>query len=1223
MAADWIWMPGLVVGVGLAVVTALLVGSLHRIIGKICRPRDEIRSGTLEAFPSKSRAKFEIIAVPGLGAHPYHTWEARQTQGPNATEHHQLTEAGRVHLLKHLLADEFPEARILNFAHDSHWLIDAPVKTTKEIGECLLREIKAKRSVPHLPLIFIGHSLGGIIIKQALCSKDSGNTINDTSGIIFLGTPHQGSSISIAGALLATMTGFLGSDATLLLSLRNHRDELSNLTEAFKSYMAPNDYRKRTVPIVSFFETKKTNILGLSLGVVVSRDSATVHADAQQSHGFDTDHSGLNKCGGSNDELFKRIAAAIRHLRTPSLLEQADKLIRDKHYTADRLKIERLSGELLSMEQCYINLAIVEQRTQDLGNAKIEDKTPSPFSILVRQKLETHDVRNQVDLAAIFDEREVNNQRILPRRILIRGRAGVGKTTLCKKIVYEFTKGTWSKWNELFDRVLWVPLRNLKLPDRRSMAKYTFEDLFSHEFLLPTTGKNLARVLSDSLGTESDKTLYLLDGLDEVSQIFTTNSGMDRFLTEMLSQPNVIITCRPSAKPPQNIHLELETIGFSPSHVKEYIEKSFIDPETADTDHVAVAEVESFLEERWLIQGLVRIPIQLDALCYIWEDLKSGDMLNTMTSLYKEIELKLWKKDILRLEDKCLTEEDINYASNQRIINLIKGEAEFLEYLAFTGMYNDIIDFDSNHVDDISEPFEPRLFPQKILPLLSFLRTSDPASKYYNRNYHFIHLSFQEYFAARYFVRQWKDVKGQLQFVTFGGQKTETKASSPTKFLHKHKYTARYDIFWRFVAGLLDGSGKPLLDIITTIEEEPLDLLGPTHQRLVMHCLSEISSTLPMRQNIELRLEQWLRFECDVYINAKLGTEAEFPEAALTIALRGGGDACAILRSVAKRASISQSFIEIIAGWLDDKRSWVRRAAVQALGNGRALPDEVYMKIVARLDDESAWVRMTAIEVIGNGGALPDDVFMKVVARLDDEVWHVRRAATEVLGNGRALPDEPVNALGNGRALPDEVFMKVVARLDDKDWWVQKAALETIGGHAMPSAKVLAKHECTALLDNLRTIVEGRLDANSHRPVPPPAVDISQHQGENIYHACFKRPNSFDDDYKMLLERSFEEQVSWYVEDEKSYINAPDGITEISLEMQQNEVKERDLYDEFHGRATLELHALMIVLLELELDALLVSGGGPRKDYKGAVTDQLVWIEDEAWLTGYANRIDD
>ncbi|OAA54616.1 peptidase C14 [Cordyceps fumosorosea ARSEF 2679] len=530
-------------------------------------------------------AKFEIIAVPGLGAHPYHTWEARKIKGSNEAEY-QIVQPARVHLLNDLLADEFPDARILNFAHDSNWLIDAPVKTTEEIGKCLLKEIKANRSSPHLPIIFIGHSLGGIIVKQALCGSDSRDIVDATAGIIFLGAPHQGSSVSVAGAVLASVTGILGSDTTLLLSLQNHDAQLSNLADAFGSRIAPNERRPQKVPIISFYETKKTYLLGLSLGVVVSRDSATVHADADKRHSIETDHSGLNKCGGPSDTLFTELAAAIRRLKTPSLLEQADTLIRDKRYTADKLKIERLSGELLPMEQCYINLAIVEQSGPDAGHStKKEDTTPSPFSIFIRQKVETPDKTMQVELATIFNERKGSDgQPMHPRRILIRGRAGVGKTTLCKKIVHEFTKVTWVKWNELFDRVLWVPLRNLKLPERRKKAQYTLEHLFSHEFLLPTDGPNLARALSCALETKSSKTLFLLDGLDEVSQDLTGNSSMACFLAELLNQPNVVITSRPSAKPPPNLDLELETIGFGPDQLNEYIEKSFTNPKTSVID---------------------------------------------------------------------------------------------------------------------------------------------------------------------------------------------------------------------------------------------------------------------------------------------------------------------------------------------------------------------------------------------------------------------------------------------------------------------------------------------------------------------------------------------------------------------------------------------------------------------------------------------------------------
>lgn len=59
-------------------------------------------------------------------------------------------------------------------------------------------------------------------------------------------------------------------------------------------------------------------------------------------------------------------------------------------------------------------------------------------------------------------------------------------------------------------------------------------------------------------------------------------------------------------------------------------------------------------------------------------------------------------------------------------------------------------------------------YPLQDLPLdetlsrLSFLRTSDIAANIMHRDYHFIHLTFQEYFAAQYFGRQWKEREGQL-----------------------------------------------------------------------------------------------------------------------------------------------------------------------------------------------------------------------------------------------------------------------------------------------------------------------------------------------------------------------------------------------------------------------------------------------------------------------------
>ena len=167
----------------------------------------------------------------------------------------------------------------------------------------------------------------------------------------------------------------------------------------------------------------------------------------------------MNKFRGPECDDYKEVAEKIREIvrkiGEATLLKKADAWIRDNSYTRTRLKIERLSGESLPLDQCYINLAIVEQSGRGASRSQEGDARTSPFSLFARQKVEAPDKTTQVELATIFD-RSLGQDgcEIQPRRILIRGRAGVGKTTLCKKIIHEFTQGTWVQWSNLFDRIL-------------------------------------------------------------------------------------------------------------------------------------------------------------------------------------------------------------------------------------------------------------------------------------------------------------------------------------------------------------------------------------------------------------------------------------------------------------------------------------------------------------------------------------------------------------------------------------------------------------------------------------------------------------------------------------------------------------------------------------------------------------------------------------------------
>ncbi|KGQ06538.1 Protein NLRC3 [Beauveria bassiana D1-5] len=966
----------------------------------------QTNSAGLVLMHDSTNADIDIIAIHGLDTKSPNTWTWKD---PNdATK--QINWLQNAEMLPSVVG----RARIFTCDWPADMFQKSIPSTLEESAQFLLHSItlrleQNRKAGEDRPLFFIASCLGGIILIKALeIDRHNGDDIGlcsltaATRGIVFLATPFQGTAFKdMPDLTVKVWAAFKDQTATALIEYT--KEPMPDLDELVRRFIRLQ--QKRDYHVFAFWEAHDTSllskiylgwlfskrasqawyaVLGLSVALfspwllvlcllwrlafplyqpkqLVNKSSATARILEEQR--LDRCHALMNKFGDRCDDyhhVARKVKQIVEKIREGNPLEQADKLIREKHYTTDRLKIERLSGRPLAMDQCYINLAIVEQSGQDAARSKKGRETaPSPFSILDRQKVEAPDKTMQVELSAIFNQRKGSDNRPMhPRRILIRGRAGVGKTTLCKKIVYEFTKGTWGKWNELFDRVLWVPLRNLKHEGRRKMPVYAFEDLLSHEFL-PTNKRSLAEALSRVLDAESSKTLFLLDGLDEVSQDLTGDAGMARFLNRLLSQPSVIITARPSAAPPANLDLELETIGFGPDQVNEYIEKSFTNPDTGATDQTKVGKVKSFLQERWLIQGLVRIPIQLDALCYTWDDFQPDEIPNTMTGMYQKIALKLWKKDVERLAKRhngdLVTASQITSSDAE---DLVADEVYFLEGLAFTGLQNDVIDFNAKDRDVVSTEFRRQgMLLDKVLPHISFVRTSDPSSAAKYRSYHFIHLTFQEYFAARYFVRQWKNQE-QLQFLTLRSKGTGTTASAPTDFLRKHKYTARYDIFWRFVAGLLDGVGQAL-DFINTVEGEPLDLLGPTHQRLVMHCLSEISSSLPMREMLEKRLAQWLLLESTLNKTALLASEVEFPELALkTSLLEESTDVqIRILRSLVNRASIPLSIIEQVAARLDHADFLVRCNTVEALGRRSGLPEAVLKAVAARLDDDDEDVR--------------------------------------------------------------------------------------------------------------------------------------------------------------------------------------------------------------------------------------------------------------------------
>ncbi|KAJ4361139.1 hypothetical protein N0V85_009434, partial [Neurospora sp. IMI 360204] len=429
-----------------------------------------------------------------------------------------------------------------------------------------------------------------------------------------------------------------------------------------------------------------------------------------------------------------------------------------------------------------------------------------------------------------------------------------------------------------------------------------------------------------------------------------------------------------------------------------------------------------------------------------------------MTDVYQAIDQSLWKKDILRLgkkhDNELVEAAYIQESGWTEIENLVSTEILFLEILAFTGLQNGTIEFDSTHLSQILHHFA------NILP--GFL---------------------PKYFAARYFVRQWKANK-PLKYLALNGQKNEnTTPIEAIQFLRENKYTARYDILWRFVAGLLDAEGKAE-KFFQAIEDEPHDLLGPTHQRLVMHCLSEVSTEMSLRKRLEVKLKEWLQFEYKFTGKTRLAREVEFPESALLDTMQEVGidEKIRILKWVATRPTIPPPIVILVTSWLEDGEFTTgKKDVLIALQAQSRLSDELLTAVIARLGDKNTDVRPAASRVLRAQSSLSDELLTAIVARLGDENVNVRQAASDVLQVQSSLSDELLTAviarLGDEdwklrkaasgvlqaqSSLSDELLTAVVARLGDENWSVRKAASDVL-----PTQSSLSDELLTAVIARL------------------------------------------------------------------------------------------------------------------------------------------------------------
>jgi hypothetical protein len=246
---------------------------------------------TFQTVCGDDSAKFDVVFVHGLTGDPYETWSATHNGVPVYWPNWLCEDllSARVHALG------YPASVFGKWAKKE--------MTLYERAENVLESLVSNK-IGTRPLIFITHSLGGLLVKQILRTAnetsdyDWNSVAVETKLVAFLATPHSGA--CLAGVLKAFAKPFA---STHIASLSNDCGQLDDLNSAYRD-IAP----KYLIKTIAYYEKFKTNNV-----LLVDHQSANPGISGTRAIALDADHITICKPQTKDALLYQSI---LRHLQT-------------------------------------------------------------------------------------------------------------------------------------------------------------------------------------------------------------------------------------------------------------------------------------------------------------------------------------------------------------------------------------------------------------------------------------------------------------------------------------------------------------------------------------------------------------------------------------------------------------------------------------------------------------------------------------------------------------------------------------------------------------------------------------------------------------------------------------------------------------------------------------------------------------------------------------------
>ncbi|KAK5214475.1 hypothetical protein LTR41_000668 [Exophiala xenobiotica] len=226
-----------------------------------------------------------------------------------------------------LLIEDMPLARIFTWGYDADIAIPFSFASQSSIFQHatqLLSDLADERTLPiqqTRPIIFVAHSLGGLIVKDALNTAHTNKKshlhqlLPAVAGICFLGTPHRGSSTASLGKIAFNISrlAYTHANVGILASLERNADTLERIGDGFAVLLSEKMFK-----VHSFRETLPTN------GVMVVENYSSKIGFAEEGQGeIPANHWQMTRYASARDQGYKRVVGVLKRWVT-TIVEKHD-----------------------------------------------------------------------------------------------------------------------------------------------------------------------------------------------------------------------------------------------------------------------------------------------------------------------------------------------------------------------------------------------------------------------------------------------------------------------------------------------------------------------------------------------------------------------------------------------------------------------------------------------------------------------------------------------------------------------------------------------------------------------------------------------------------------------------------------------------------------------------------------------------------------------------------